>query len=63
MIVDILTYLIVGAIAVFIAFDLYRFLNTWFSSPRMSFELLKANPFGSVVFPLVLIIIWFFIFG
>jgi len=29
----------------------------------MLFELLKANPFGSIVFPLVLVVIWFFIYG
>ena len=63
MIVEILTYIIIGVILVFVAFDLYRFLTTWSSSPRMLFELLKANPFGSIVFPLVLVIIWFFVYG
>ena len=60
---DILLYLILAAIAALVVTDLYKFLNNWISNPEMSLELLKANPFGSVVFPLVLIIIWFIVFG
>ena len=60
---DIVLYLIVAEIAALVVTDLYKFLNNWISNPKMSLELLKANPFGSVIFPLVLIIIWFIVFG
>ncbi len=63
MISEIFITLLIGIISVFVIIELYRFLNSFLSSPRMYFEILKANPFGSVIFPLVLIIIWFFIFG
>ena len=63
MMYDFITYLIILAIAILVITDLYRLLNAWFSNPRMSYEMLKANPFGSIVFPLLLIIIWFIIFG
>ena len=63
MLYDVLFYLLIAAIALLVSSDLYKFLNAWFTNPKMSLEMLKANPFGSVVFPLVLIIIWFIIYG
>ena len=63
MLYDVLFYFLIAAIAVLVSTDLYKFLNAWFRNPKMSLEMLKANPFGSVVFPLVLIIIWFIIYG
>ena len=63
MLYDVLLYLLMAAIVLLVSTDLYKFLNAWFTNPKMSLEMLKANPFGSVVFPLVLIIIWFIIYG
>ena len=63
MLYEVLFYLLIAAIALLVSTDLYKFLNAWFRNPKMSLEMLKANPFGSVVFPLVLIIIWFIIYG
>ena len=63
MLYDVLLYLLIAAIVLLVSTDLYKFLNAWFTNPKMSLEMLKANPFGSIVFPLVLIIIWFIIFG
>ena len=63
MLYDISLYLIIAAIVLLVSIDLYKLLNAWFTNPKMSLEMLKANPFGSVVFPLVLIIIWFIIYG
>ena len=63
MLYDVLFYLLITEIALLVSSDLYKFLNAWFTNPKMSLEMLKANPFGSVVFPLVLIIIWFIIYG
>ena len=63
MLYDVLFYFLIAAIAILVSTDLYKFLNAWFRNPKMSLEMLKANPFGSVVFPLVLIIIWFIIYG
>ena len=63
MLYEVLFYFLVAAIALLVSTDLYKFLNAWFRNPKMSLEMLKANPFGSVVFPLVLIIIWFIIYG
>tara|TARA_Y100000768_G_C23960649_1_gene675155 strand:- start:407 stop:598 length:192 start_codon:yes stop_codon:yes gene_type:complete len=60
---DLIIYLIIAAIGILVATDLYKLLHAWFNNPKMSYEMLKANPFGSIVFPLILIIIWFFIFG
>ena len=60
---EIFVSVLIIIISVFVIIELYRFLNRFLSSPRMYFEILKANPFGSILFPLVLIIIWFFIFG
>jgi len=60
---DIFVYIIIAAIGILVATDLYKLLNAWISNPKMSYQMLKANPFGSIVFPLVLIIIWFIIFG
>ena len=63
MLYDTLSYLLIAEIVLLVSTDLYKFLNAWFSNPKMSLEMLKANPFGSVVFPLILIIIWFIIYG
>ena len=63
MLYDVLFYFLIAAIALLVSTDLYKFLNAWFRNPKMSLEMLKDNPFGSVVFPLVLIIIWFIIYG
>jgi hypothetical protein len=63
MLYEVLFYFLIAAIALLVSTDLYKFLNAWFRNPKMSLEMLKANPFGSVVFPLVLIIIWFIIYG
>ena len=63
MLYEVLFYFLIAAIALLVSTDLYKFLNAWFKNPKMSLEMLKANPFGSVVFPLVLIIIWFIIYG
>jgi len=60
---DIFVYIIIAAIGILVATDLYKLLNAWFSNPKMSYQMLKANPFGSIVFPLILIIIWFIVFG
>jgi len=60
---DIFVYIIIAAIAILVATDLYKLLNAWFTNPRMSYEMLKANPFGSIVLPLVIVIIWFIVFG
>ncbi len=63
MLYDIFVYIIIAAIAILVATDLYKLLNAWFTNPRMSYEMLKANPFGSIVLPLVIVIIWFIVFG
>ena len=63
MLYDIFVYIIITAIGILVATDLYKLLNAWFSNPKMSYQMLKANPFGSIVFPLILIIIWFIVFG
>ena len=63
MLFDVFLYLIIAAIVLLVSTDLYKLLNAWFTNPKMSLEMLKANPFGSVVFPLILIIIWFVIYG
>ena len=63
MLYDIFVYIIIAAIAILVATDLYKLLNAWFTNPRMSYEMLKANPFGSIVLPLIIVIIWFFVFG
>ena len=63
MLYDIFVYIIIAAIGILVATDLYKLLNAWFSNPKMSYQMLKANPFGNIVFPLILIIIWFIIFG
>ena len=63
MLYDIFVYIIIAAIGILVATDLYKLLNAWFSNPKMSYQMLKANPFGSIVFPLILIIIWFIVFG
>tara|TARA_B100001057_G_scaffold92679_1_gene88922 strand:+ start:252 stop:443 length:192 start_codon:yes stop_codon:yes gene_type:complete len=60
---DIFVYIIIAAIAILVATDLYKLLNAWFTNPKMSYEMLKANPFGSIVLPLVIVIIWFIVFG
>ena len=63
MLYDIFVYIIIAAIAILVATDLYKLLNAWFTNPRMSYEMLKANPFGSIVLPLVIVVIWFIVFG
>ena len=63
MLYDIFVYIIIAAIAILVATDLYKLLNAWFTNPKMSYEMLKANPFGSIVLPLVIVIIWFIVFG
>ena len=40
-----------------------RQMHLSFMSDKWIMKILKANPFGSIIFPQVLIIIWFFIFG
>ena len=63
MLYDIFVYIIIAAIAILVATDLYKLLNAWFTNPKMSYQMLKANPFGSIVLPLVIVIIWFIVFG
>ena len=60
---EILFYILIAAIGYLVATDLYKFLNAWFTNPKISFELLKANPFGSIVIPLAIVILWFIVFG
>ena len=63
MLYDIFVYIIIAAIGILVATDLYKLLNAWFTNPKMSYEMLKANPFGSIVIPLIIVIIWFIVFG
>lgn len=56
---NILTFFILVIIAILVATDLYRILI----NPKWFVAMLKASPFGSILIPLILVIIWFIVFG